>query len=59
MRQYKRQRRPRQKYRKRTQSGGFLNRCDFAYIGRDTINQTGKIAPGLIKNASSEINNIA
>ena len=59
MRQYKRQRRPRQKYRKRTQSGGFLNRYDFAYIGRDTVNQIGKIAPGLIKNASSEINDIA
>lgn len=25
---------------------------------RDTANQVGKIAPGLIKNASSEINNI-
>ena len=59
MRQYKRQRRPRQKYRKRTQSGGFLNRYDFAYIGRDTVNQIGKIAPSLIKNASSEINDIA
>ena len=39
--------------------GGALNRYDFAYAGRDTVNQVGKIAPGLIKNASTEINNIA
>ena len=39
--------------------GGALNRYDFAYAGRDTVNQVGKIAPGLIKNASAEINNIA
>ena len=31
--------------------GGFLNRYDFAYAGRDT--------PGVIKDASNEINNIA
>ena len=31
---------------------------DFAYAGRDTVNQVGKIAPGLIKNASAEINDI-
>ena len=37
----------------------FLNRYDFAYVGRDTVNQLGKNAPGIIKNASSEINNIA
>ena len=48
----KRQIRPHQKYRKRTQSGGFLNRYDFAYAGRDTVNQAGKTAPSLIKNAS-------
>ena len=34
------------------------NRHDFAYAGRDTVNQVGKIASGLIKNASSEISNI-
>ena len=59
MTQCKRQIRPHQKYRKRTQSGGFLNRYDFAYAGRDTVNQAGKTAPGLIKNASWEINNIS
>ena len=59
MRRCKRKRRPRQKYRKRTQSGGFLNKYNFAYAARDTVNQVGKIAPGLIKNAISEINNIS
>ena len=59
MRRRKRKRRPRQKYQKRTQSGGFLNKYDFAYAGRDTVNQVGKFAPGLIKNAISEINNIS
>ena len=50
----------RQKYRRRKQQrGGFLNRYGFSYAGRDTVNQFGKIAPGLIKNASSEINNLA
>ena len=47
------------KISKRTQRGGFLNRCDFAYACRDTVNQVGKIAPGIIKNASNEINNMA
>ena len=39
--------------------GGFLNRCDFAYAGRDTVNQAAKVAPGVIKNAGNKINNIA
>ena len=33
------------KYKQRTkrqQHGGFLNRFDFAYAGRDTVNQTMK-----------------
>ena len=59
MRRQRTQRRPRWKYQKSTQEGGFLKRYDFAYAGRDTVNQIEKIAPGLIKNASSEINNIA
>ena len=46
------------KYQKKTQSGSFLNRYDFAYAGRDTVNQVGKIASGITKNASSRINNI-
>ena len=31
------------------QTGGFLSRYDFAYAGRDTVNQVGKIAPNIIK----------
>ena len=39
------------------QTGGFLSRYDFA--GRDTVNQVGKIAPYIIKNATSQIDKIA
>ena len=41
------------------QAGGFLNRYDFAYAGRGTINHVGKIAPGIINKATSDINKIA
>ena len=55
----KRRRRLRQKIR---QSEGFLNRYDFAYAGRDTINQALKIlnssAPALVQNLSGELNKI-
>ena len=27
------------------QLGGFLNHYDFAYAGRDTVNQAAKVAP--------------
>ena len=48
------------KYKKqRTQSGGFLNRYDFAYTGRDVVNQLGKVESDIIKHVRSEINNIA
>ena len=30
------------KYRRKRQRGGFLNRYDFAYAGRDTVNQASK-----------------
>ena len=40
------------------QTGGFLNCYDFAYAGRDTVNQVDKIAPNTIKNASDNINQI-
>lgn len=40
------------------QRGGFLNCYDFAYADRDIINQAAKVAPGVIKDASNEINNI-
>ena len=43
----------------RRQTGGFLNCYDFAYAGRDTVNQVGKIAPGIINKATSDINKIA
>ena len=45
--------------RSQRQTGGFLNRYDFAYAGRDTVNQVGKIAPGIINKATSDINKIA
>ena len=41
------------------QTGGFLDRYDFAYAGRDIVNQVRKIAPNIIKNASDNINQIA
>ena len=47
------------RYKKRKQRGGFLSRYDFAYAGRDTVNQLCEIVPNVIKNASDEINNIA
>ena len=45
--------------KRRSQTGGFLNRYDFAYAGRDVVNQAGKIAPGIITKANSDINKIA
>lgn len=36
-----------------------MNRYDFTYSGSDTVNKAAKVAPGIIKNASSKINNIA
>ena len=40
------------RYRPRKQRGGFLSRYEFAYAGRDTVNQAAhhvnKIAPRLI-----------
>ena len=44
---------------RRLQTDGFLNRYDFAYAGRDTVNQVGKIAPNIIKQATGEVNKIA
>ena len=44
--------------KKSRQTGGFLNRYDFAYAGRDTVNQVGKIAPKIITKATSDINKI-
>ena len=49
----------RKKRTSRRQTGGFLNRYDFAYAGRDVINQAGKVAPKIISQAVGEINKIA
>ena len=38
--------------KKPRQTGGFLNRYDFAYAVRDTVNQVGKIAPKIITKAT-------
>ena len=49
----------RKKRTSRRQTGGSLNRYDFAYAGRDVINQAGKVAPKIISQAIGEINKIA
>ena len=51
-----RQRRTNQKLK--GQHGGFLNRYDFAYAGRDNVNQAAKVAPGVIKAAADDINKV-
>ena len=38
------------------QLGGFLNCSDFAYAGRDTVNQAAKVAPGVIKSVINDLN---
>ena len=38
---------------------GFLNRYEFAYAGRDVVNQVGKVAPKMISQTTGEINKIA
>ena len=47
---------------RRQQSGGFLNRYNVAYAGRDTVNTAMKgldnLAPKLISQTSKEINKI-
>ena len=36
-----------------------MSRYDFAYAGRDVVNQAGKVAPSIINKATSDINKIA
>ena len=43
----------------RGQTGGFISRYDFAYAGRDVVNETGKVAPAIISKATADINKIA
>ena len=45
--------------RRKKQTGGFLNRYDFAYAGRDVVNQAGKIVLDIISKATSDIDKIA
>ena len=45
--------------KQKRQLGGFLNHHDFGYAGRDVINLAKKVAPGVIKAATNDINNIA
>ena len=45
--------------KRRRQTGGFLNRYDFVYAGRDVVSQAGKVAPGIISKAMAHINKIA
>ena len=47
------------RYGRKRQLGGFLSRYDFAYAGRDLVNQAGKVAPGIIKAATKDINHTA
>ena len=58
--------RKRQKWKRRAlsqkqkrQTGGSLSRYDFAYAGRDTVNQVAKVVPGIIKGTTNDINHIA
>ena len=44
--------------RKKWLLGGFLNRYDFVYAAKGTVNQAANVAPGVIKNAGNEINSI-
>ena len=45
--------------KKRRQTGVFLSRYDFVYTDRDTVNQVGKIAPEVMKQAAGQIEKIA
>ena len=51
------------RYRSQRQSGSFLSRYDFAYAGRDTVNQAAKhvktIAPGLINQTMNRVDELA
>ena len=47
------------KRKNKRQYEGFLNRYDFAYAGRDTVNQAAKVAPEIIKAATNDVNKIA
>ena len=44
--------------KRKKQTGSFLSRYDFAYAGRDTVNQAAKVAPDVIKAAANDIDDI-
>ena len=46
------------KRKRKRQLVGCLNKFCFSYAGRDVVNQAGKVAPGIIKSATNNINNI-
>ena len=45
--------------RRKRQTGGFHNRYDFAFAGRETVNQVAEFAPGVIEAATNDIDKIA
>ena len=49
--------------RKKRQRGGFLNLYDFAYAGRDTVNQAMKglvaLAPNILTQATGQVDQMA
>ena len=56
---------PRRTFRRirKVRRGSFLNRYDFAYAERDTVNQAFKdlnsTAPGLMKQLTDQVHNVA
>ena len=56
---YRRKKQPYQKKSNRNRLrklGDFLNRYDFAYAGRDVVNQAAKVTSDVIKVATKDIN---
>ena len=51
------------KYRRKRQTGDFLNRYDFAYAGRDTVNQASKqlnaLAPKLLDQLTTGLDKVS
>ena len=41
------------------QLGGFLNQYNFAYAGRDVVNQAAKVVPDIVKAVTKDINVVA
>ena len=56
--QQSKRKRKRTNQRQNRQHSGFSSRCNFAYAGRDVVNQAAKVVPGVIKAATNDINNI-